>query len=136
MAKASTKKLKNRRLQAADFPLSSNSHATASEICARLRISGRHAAQIKEFLDDLADYVSGWMSRERGANRGRDYALILLERVRATKAAVEKRRAHLFNTVANMQPIMSCGNCVCNGTRGAYRLAPWRPAALVLVTYR
>jgi len=73
MAEDSTTKQKKRRLKAADFPPPKQlSHDQVLEICKTLRISDRHAAQIKDFLDDLVDHIDDWMSREGAANRQRD----------------------------------------------------------------
>jgi hypothetical protein len=73
MAKASTKKQKIRRLQPADFPRPKRlSQENVSEICEGLHISDRHAAELKDYLDELVEYVSEWMSRKKAANRQAD----------------------------------------------------------------
>jgi hypothetical protein len=74
VAPASTKKQKKRLRQAADFPPPKQlSQKQVSEICETFRISDRHAAQIKDFLDELVDYIDDWVSRKGTANRQRDH---------------------------------------------------------------
>jgi hypothetical protein len=88
MAKASTKKQKNEPLKAADFlPPKQLSQEQLSEICATLRISDRHAVQIKDFLDDLVGHIHDWMSREETTNRQRDRKRI--EKMRKRIAAAQ-----------------------------------------------
>jgi hypothetical protein len=60
-------------LQPADFsPPKRVSQEKVSEICGGLGISDRHAAEVKNLLDDLVDYVLESMSQKKAANRKGD----------------------------------------------------------------
>jgi hypothetical protein len=75
MAKIATKKQKV--LQPADFPPPKRlSQEKLLEICEGLGISDRHAAELKDYLDDLMDWISERMSEKETANRQGDRAHI------------------------------------------------------------
>jgi len=84
-ARRKSKTQKTKPLQPADFPHPKQlSQEKVTEICAGLGISDRHAAELKDYLDDLVDYVHELMSQEKAANRKGDRARILkmLDRIK------------------------------------------------------
>ncbi len=70
---ASTKKQKIPRLRPADFsPPRRLSQEKILEICGERKMSDRHAARLRDFLDKLVDYIHEWMSQEKEADRQND----------------------------------------------------------------
>jgi hypothetical protein len=64
---------KTKRLRPADFPPPKRvSQEKVSEICQGLEISDRRAAELKEYLDYLVDYVHESMSQKVAADRQGD----------------------------------------------------------------
>jgi len=73
VAKADRKNNAAARLQPADFPLPKRlSQEKVSGICEAFRISDRHAAELKDFLDELVDSLHEWMPRQQASDRQGD----------------------------------------------------------------
>ena len=73
MKRHKSDKQKYKPLQPADFPPPKRiSQEKALELCEWLGISHRHAAEVKDYLDDLVDYVHKSMSLKTAANRKGD----------------------------------------------------------------
>jgi hypothetical protein len=77
MKRRKSERQKPKPLQPPDFPPPKRvSQEKVSEICEWLGISDRHA-EVKNFLDDLVDYVHESMSQKKAANRKGDRERIL-----------------------------------------------------------
>jgi hypothetical protein len=78
MNRRKSERQKTEPLQPADFPPPKRvSQEKVSEICEWPGISDRHAAELKDYLDDLVDCVHELMSQKKAANRRGDRARIL-----------------------------------------------------------
>ena len=78
MKRRKSERQKTKPLQPADFPPPKRvPQEKVLEICESQGISDRRAAQVKNFLDHLVDYVHEMMSQEKAADRRGDRARIL-----------------------------------------------------------
>jgi hypothetical protein len=95
MKRRKSKRQETKPLQPADFPPPKRlSQEKALEICEGLGISDRNAAKLKEYLDDLVDYVHESMSHKEAANRQGDRARILamLEQIKDIRKQLQGLR--------------------------------------------
>jgi len=90
VTKASRKNSATGPLQPADFPAPKRlSQEKVSEFCEGLGISDSHAAELKDYLDELVSYLHDWMSQEKAANRQGDRDHIIKSHKRITEAQDE-----------------------------------------------
>jgi hypothetical protein len=85
MKRHKSKAQKTKPLRPSDFPFPKRvPQEKASEICEWLGISDRQAAELRQFLDDLADHVHELMSQKKATDRkgDRDRISNMLDRVK------------------------------------------------------
>jgi len=101
MAKTTRNSSAVRRLQPADFPLPKRlSQKQFSEICEMSKISNRHAAELKDFLDKLVSHLHDWILKDKMANRKADRDHIIASRKRITKLRDELEWLGIDGTLA------------------------------------
>jgi len=92
---------KTRRLQPRDFSLPKQlSRDKLSDICEAFKISNRHAAELKEFLDKLVSELRDRKSREYAAIRQGDRDHIVNGRKRITELQDELKWFGIDGTLA------------------------------------